>query len=223
MTKQINILSTKKLLPNQKEILSDTYFNLSDVNFIETKTINFELATLNDNLIFTSKNAVESILYHSEIENLKQKNVFCVGLKTKAFLEELGFNVIAYTGYASDLAEIICLIYKQETFTFLSGNLRRDVLPNILKENGVVFNEIEVYETCLTPSKIVSKYDALLFFSPSAVESYLSLNKIQDEVCFCIGETTASVLEAKNIINIIIANKPNVDAVILKINEYYNR
>ncbi len=119
----------------------------------------------------------------------------------KNLLEENGFNVIAYTGYAADLAKIISLIYGKETFTFFSGNLRRDVLPSTLKENGIAFNEIEVYETLLTPKKINEKLDGILFFSPSAVESYLKSNIIKDEMCFCIGETTPEALENKKVKN----------------------
>src|SRR5690606_7752508 len=117
------------------------------------------------------------------------------GLKTKSLLEENGFNVIAYTGYAADLAEIITLIYAKEKFTFFSGNLRRDTLPETLSNAKVVFNEIEVYETILTPKKMNGTFDGILFFSPSGVESYLKNNKITTENCFCIGTTTAETLE----------------------------
>lgn len=222
MTKKINILSTKKLLPNQKQLLVDTVFSVIDDDFIETKTKNYELSKVNDNLIFTSQNSVQSILHHPKHKDLQSKNVFCVGLKTKKLLEDNGFNVVAYTGYASDLAEIITLIYSSESFTFFSGNLRRDVLPTILKENEITFNEIEVYETKLTPKKTTAKFDGILFFSPSAVESYLKLNTIKDEICFCIGETTASSLENKKIKNIEIAEKPTIEYVIDEVIEYYN-
>ena len=77
--------------------------------------------------------------------------------ETKELLTKNGFNVIAYTGYAADLAEIISLIYNQESYTFFSGNLRRDVLPNTLKENKIILNEVNVYETHLTPKKINEK------------------------------------------------------------------
>lgn len=216
MVKKTTILSTKKLLPNQKQALLDANIILIEEDFIETKIKKFELNEVNDNLIFTSKNAVQSILQHPKCDELKGKNIFCVGMKTKDLLEENGFNVIAYTGYAADLTEIISLIYGKETFTFFSGNLRRDVLPNTLKENGIAFNEIEVYETLLTPKKINEKLDGILFFSPSAVESYLKLNIIKEEMCFCIGETTAEALEKKKIKNIIIAEKPTVEDVIEK-------
>lgn len=203
MNKPINILSTKKLLPNQKQLLLDANFDVIEENFIETKIKNFELSKINDNLIFTSQNAVQSVLKNPKVEELKSKNIFSVGMKTKSLLEENGFNVEVYTDYASDLAEIISLIYNKEKHTFFSGNLRRDVLPNTLKENGITFNEIEVYETNLTSKKIKDKLDGILFFSPSAVESYFKLNTIKNEICFCIGETTAEALEEKQIQNIL--------------------
>ena len=221
MTKQPNILSTKTLLPIQKQELVNANFNVIEEDFIETKTIDFELSKVNDNLIFTSQNAVQSILQHPKCEDLKSKDVFSIGMKTKDLLTENGFNVIAYTGYAADLAEIISLIYSDESFTFFSGNLRRDVLPNTLQENGILLNEIKVYETKLTSKKVTEKLDGILFFSPSGVESYLKLNTIKDETCFCIGETTAEALENKKVKTIVIADKPSVENVIAEVVEYY--
>ncbi|HCQ12896.1 uroporphyrinogen-III synthase [Flavobacterium sp.] len=222
MTKQINIVSTKKLLPNQKQELVDANFTVIEEDFIETNIKNFELSKVNNNLIFTSQNAVQSILQHPKCEDLKSKDVFSIGMKTKDLLTENGFNVVAYTGYAADLAEIISLIYSEESFTFFSGNLRRDVLANTLKENGITFNEIEVYETKITSKKITKKLDGILFFSPSGVESYFKMNTIKDETCFCIGETTAEALENKKVKTIVIADKPSVENVIAEVVEYYN-
>ncbi|MEQ3661391.1 MAG: uroporphyrinogen-III synthase [Flavobacterium sp.] len=217
----ISILSTKKLSENQKQMLLENSIALVEENFIETKTKKFKLENVNQNLIFTSQNAVLSILENPDWETLKRKPVFCVGLKTQELLTEKGFNVIAFTGYAADLAEIISLIYSKETYTFFNGNLRRDILPNALQENEIKFNEIEVYETNLTSKKITTKSNGILFFSPSAVESYLKLNTIKDEICFCIGESTSEALEDKNIHNIIIAEKPTVENVINEVIEHY--
>ena len=222
MTRQPNILSTKKLLPIQKQLLLDAAISVTEEDFIETKIKNFELSKVYDNIIFTSQNAVQSILQHPKCDELKTKSVFSVGMKTKDLLTENGFDVVAYTGYASDLAEIISLVYSSDSFTFFSGNLRRDVLPDTLKENGITFNEIEVYETNITSKKTTSKLDGILFFSPSGVESYFKSNTIKDEMCFCIGETTAEALENKKVKNIIIADKPSVENVIAEVIEYYN-
>jgi len=213
MAKSIQILSTKKLSGEQKQALLNANLEIIDTDFIQTQNKTFELKDLNENLIFTSQNAVHSILSNPKAEELKSKNVFCVGLKTKILLSENGFNVVAYTGYASDLAEIITLIYRNESFTFFSGNLRRETLPQALKEAEVKFNEIQVYDTSLTPQKIKTAIDAILFFSPSGVESYLKDNTIKKETCFCIGETTADALH-KITKNIIIADQPTVEDVI---------
>ena len=220
MSAQIKILSTKKLSTIQKEALVNADFNVIEADFIKTEDKPFELKEVNDNLIFTSQNAVHSLLSHPKCAELKTKNVFCVGLKTKILLSENGFNVDVYTGYASDLAEIITLIHPNDSFTFFSGNLRRETLPQALKEENVTFNEIQVYETTLTPQKIKDSVEVILFFSPSGVESYLKDNTIKKETCFCIGETTAEALQ-KITKNIIITENPTIEDVIEEcINEY---
>jgi uroporphyrinogen-III synthase len=225
----IQILSTKILSDNQKQALESANFNVIEADFIQIKNQKFELKEINDNLIITSQNAAQSLLLQPDYEQLKTKNVFCVGLKTKILLSESGFNVIAYTGYASDLAEIITLIYANESYTFFTGNLRKETLPKALKEAKIKFNEIQVYETSLTPQKISSpnpskggekNFDAILFFSPSGVESYLKENIIKKELCFCIGETTADALP-KTVKNIIIAAQPSIEDVIEECIEEY--
>nr|WP_315144794.1 uroporphyrinogen-III synthase [uncultured Flavobacterium sp.] len=220
MNNQLTILSTKILLSHQKQALLDVGFSVTETNFIKTENSDFDLNGIKDNLIFTSQNAAQSVLLHPKSQELKTKNVFCVGIKTKALLEENGFNVDVYVDYASDLAEIITLIYSSESFTFFSGNLRKETLPKALKAAKVNFNEIQVYETTLTPQKIKTPVDGILFFSPSAVESYLKDNKIKNEICFCIGETTASSLE-KITRNIIVADQPSVENVIEDVIEEY--
>ena len=224
MKEPIRLLSTKKLLVNQKQFLLNANISVVEADFISIKQQKVAIEIINENLIFTSQNAVLSLVENLEktdtLDLLRKKNVFCVGLKTKALLEENGFNVIAYTGYAADLAEIISLIYSKEKFTFFSGNLRRDTLPEALSEAEIVWNEIQVYETVLTPQKISGTFDGILFFSPSGIESYLKNNKITKETCFCIGTTTAEALE--NITNnVIIANQPTVENVIIQCINFY--
>lgn len=213
MSNPIRILSTKTLLSHQKQALTDAGFSVTEANFIKTANSDFDLKGINDNLIFTSQNAVQSVLLHPKCGELKSKKVFCVGLKTKDLLEENGFAVEVYVDYASDLAEIITLIYKLESYTFFSGNLRRETLPKALKDAKINFNEIQVYETILTPQKIKTPVDGILFFSPSGIESYLKENTIKKEICFCIGETTAEALE-KVTRNIVVAEEPTVEDVI---------
>lgn len=225
MKNPIRIVSTKVLLSHQKQVLTEVGLEVLESNFIEVETKNFELKGIKDNLIFTSQNAARSFLMHPQLEELKseflQKKVFCVGVKSKTILTDAGFDVVAYVDYAADLAEIISLIYANGSYTFFSGNLRKETLPLALKNAGIEFNEIEVYETQLKPHKIKETLDAILFFSPSGVESYLKDNTIKKELCFCIGETTAEALENKQIKNIIIAEFPSVENVITEVKEYF--
>ncbi|HEU0124861.1 uroporphyrinogen-III synthase [Flavobacterium sp.] len=213
MANRVQIVSTKILSPLHKQELMKYGVELIEADFIKTENKPFELKDLNENLIFTSQNAVHSILSHPDSEQLKKKNVYCVGSKTKTLLSDNGFNVVAHTGYAADLAEIITLIYGSESYTFFSGNMRRDTLPEALKENGIKFNEIEVYETTLQPQKLKANPEAILFFSPSGVKSYLKHNTINKQICFCIGDTTAEAL-IKITKNIIVADQPTIEDVI---------
>jgi uroporphyrinogen-III synthase len=65
------------------------------------------------------------------------------------------------------------------------------------------------------------RHNAVLFFSPSAVESYLKENEIDNKICFCIGYTTAETLKEKTE-NIIIASQPKIEYVIAEVIKYYN-
>ena len=222
MQNQIRIVSTKKLSEKQKQQLLSADFSVFDEKFINIQNKYFEIDVINDYLIFTSKNAVESVLTNDKIAEIKIKKCFCVGEKTKALLEQNNFEVIEYSDYAAELASIIFNQYPKNSFTFFCGNIRRDVLPDALRLAEIKLDEVAVYETNLAAQKITFTPDGILFFSPSAVESYLQENKIENEVCFCIGNTTAEALKYATP-NIIIANQPNVESTIMKCIEYYRQ
>jgi uroporphyrinogen-III synthase len=98
--------------------------------------------------------------------------------------------------------------------------MRRETLPEALANAKIDFNEIEVYKTVLSPHKINSTLNGILFYSPSGIESYLKENNIGDAVCFCIGTTTAEALKGITE-NIVIANKPTVENLIIQCINYY--
>lgn len=220
MENKISILSTRKLLSYQKQCLLDANFDISEIDFIQTKSVSFELSSSTDFLIFTSQNAVKSVIQNKDLAVLKLKKCFCVGQKTKELLEEKGFEVICFSEYAEELASSILVHYSKNSFTFFSGNLRRETLPEALSKSKIIFNEIEVYQTNLIPQKLNLKPNGILFFSPSAIESYLIKNEIKNEICFCIGKTTAEVLKSKTN-NIKIASQPLVNNVIEEVIKYY--
>ena len=220
------ILSTKTLSQKQIALLDEKKFALIHTSFIKVKSLKFTIEKVNDFLIFTSKNAVKSVLKNKKIDTIKLKKSFCVGEKTKVFLEKNGFTVVAFSKDANTLAELLIDDHSESTFTFFSGTIRKDVLPKKLSEKNIIFNEITVYETILQPKKNVLETEAILFFSPSAVESYLQINKIGNQTCFCIGNTTAKAVENSSEVskaNIIIASQPTVESVIESVLTYYNK
>lgn len=222
MKDPIRIVSTKKLSEKQKQQLLSVNFSVFDEDFIRIQNKGFEIDSLNDFLIFTSQNAVESVLRNKKATEIKTKKCFCVGEKTKALLEQNDFEVIEFSEYAAELASLICNQYSKNGFTFFCGTMRRDVLPDALQLADIKLDEVMVYETILTTHKIDFVPNGILFFSPSAVESYLQENKIDDEICFCIGNTTAECLKYVTT-NRIIANQPTVESAIMKCIEYYRQ
>lgn len=215
------ILSTKKLSKALKNKLSDAKIELVEKNFIQTKAVVFETPQLNAFLVFTSKEAVKSVL-KSKTKNVLSKSCLCVGSKTKSFLEKKGFTVLESADYAEELIQIIESKYKTNSFTFFCGNIRRNTIPDFFQQNKIVYNEIVVYETKLKQHQIKEPFDGVLFYSPSGVNSFLKKNSLENKTCFCIGTTTAKALENK-IENIIIASQPTVENVITEVIKYYKR
>lgn len=218
MGKEIRVISTKKLVINQKQFLLNAGFKVMDEDFISIKPIPFEINETCDILIFTSQNTVQNILKFKD--QLILKPVLCVGIKTKLMLESLGFTVLNAQPEASELIKIIENEYLDKSFTFFCGRSRLNTIPNFLNEKGLKHEIIEVYETIEIPFTIQSKMDSILFFSPSGVSSYVKKNSITDEICFCIGNTTAKAVE-KYSKNIVIANQPTVENVIIQCINYY--
>jgi uroporphyrinogen-III synthase len=215
------ILSTKKLSKALKKKFSDAKIELVEKNFIQTKSVSFKTPQLNNYLIFTSKKAVKSVL-KSEVTNVHSISCLCVGSKTKNFLEKNGFKVIESADYAEELIQIIGAKYKNNSFTFFCGNIRKNTIPNYFQENKIAYNEFVVYETKLKPHKIKKEYEGILFFSPSGVKSFLENNSLDNKTCFCIGTTTAKALENRTK-KIVIASQPTVENVITEVIKFYKR
>lgn len=222
MLKEIRVLSTKKLLFNQKQFLLNAGFSVLEADFISIQEIPFTLQKIPDLLLFTSQNAVKSVVKNQESSFLKKIPCVCVGIKTKDLLEKFGFNVLAMKEYAEELAPIIQSNYHTNEIAFFAGNIRRDTLPNALKHANINFTEYTVYQNTSSQIKINTPLDAILFYSPSGIKSYLKENTITHQVCFCIGTTTAQALDGVTN-NIVIAKQQTIENVIIQCINYYKK
>lgn len=222
MDKKICVLSTKKLKSNQKQFLLNADFSVIEADFIQINLLNFHLETIPTLLLFTSQNAVLSVLKNEKLNELNKIPAICVGIKTQQLLIENGFDVLAMKEYAQELAPVVQSTFSKEHIAFFAGNLRRDVLPNAMFQANIVFDEYLVYENKESSVKIDANFDGILFYSPSGVKSYLKNNIITNKMCFCIGTTTANALEGLTE-NIVIANQQTIENVIIQCINYYKK
>ncbi len=220
MNNKICVLSTKVLTINQKQFLLNAGFSVIHANFIKIEFLSFQLKAIPTLLVFTSQNAVKSVMQNKNIEKLKHIPVVCVGVNTKQLLQENGFTVLECEDYAENLAPIIQQKYVLEHIAFFAGNIRRNVLPNAFQNSRILFNEYTVYQNTANSKEVKAKINGILFFSPSAIQSYLKHNSITNQTCFCIGTTTAEALNGITT-NVVIANKQTIENVIIQCINYY--
>ena len=83
--------------------------------------------------------------------------------------------------------------------------------------------EITVYKTIKQSVPLEDGYDGILFYSPSAVESFFESNQLNESVIvFAIGKTTAETV--RNYVNndIILTDLPGKENLVKTMIEYYN-
>ena len=214
------VLSTKILTPSQKELLLNAGLGLVEYNAIAVEYLDFKIEEGYDHYIFTSQNGVKSFLRQRGRVDTTNRTAFCVGTKTERVLKEIGINVVEMAKNSSELAQMIIKTYKNGSFLFFSGNLRRDDIPAALTAHDIRFKEIVSYRTILGPKAFEGTFDGVLFFSPSGVKSHVQQNEIKESVAFCIGETTADAAK-KYTEHIKIANKQTIENVIVQAVNYF--
>ena len=205
------VLSTRDLSADLIREAADKEITIDIVSFIDTARVVDAMLTqrlgelVNQPLtaIFTSTNAVTAI----ESTTKPGWKIFCLsGATSRAVIEKFGeASIVATADSAKDLAAAIIGHEKPgdvhaapNECWFFCGDKRREELPESLKAAGWQVHEVIVYQTILTPHRIDKTYDAIVFFSPSAVESFFSLNTIGPQTeLFAIGKTTAAAIHAK--------------------------
>ncbi|HUQ96043.1 MAG TPA: uroporphyrinogen-III synthase [Chitinophagaceae bacterium] len=126
------------------------------------------------------------------------------------------------SGNAASLADLMIKDGVKDVY-FFCGSLRRDVLPQKLRDAHIKVEEIVVYETAETPAVMESVYDAILFYSPSAVHSFFSVNKIDSTTqVFAIGFTTAEAIVSYTSNPVLIADKTSKEYVVKQMMEHFN-
>ena len=213
--KKIKILSTKILSENLKEIFDYNKFDLFEHDFIKIGSLNFELPNHDGSWIFTSQNAVNAVFSISKSMDLIFNKIYCVGENTKSVLSKKGQKVVKNLKNSSKLANFISKHAKNEKFIFCRSDIKNGNFTDFFKKEKIDLKEIVVYDN--QPNSIVlkDKFEAIMFYSPSGIKSFLKNNSLGSSNCICIGETTASY--AKNYSsNVLSCKTPSIKHVIDK-------
>ncbi|WP_299680179.1 DUF559 domain-containing protein [uncultured Dokdonia sp.] len=213
----MRVLSTKKLKPNQRELLLNAGVSFVEYNAISIEPIDFEIPEEIENSIITSQNGAKAFLNAIKklplLEERAGVRCFCVGNKTTALLEENNYKVVKTAQNGAELGHFIAKNHKNEHFTYFCSKQRRDELPTILKEARIPCNEIVTYGTHKNEQLFHQEFDGVLFYSPSAVSAFAKANTIN--IAFCIGETTAT--EARKYTDqVIVSNATTIESTIAK-------
>ena len=231
MERPINILCTR---PIDQSLINSARSKgnfIEVLSFIETtplKTITLQ-QEIEDALgsaatvVFTSMNAVEAVAAYLD-GHQPQWKIYSIGTTTDQLINKY-FGEGLVTGTAFNAADLAALIVKDslaEKLIFFCGNQRRDELPAILRNNNIAVTEIEVYQTTAVPHKIDKAYDGILFFSPSAAESFFSNNTVSPQtILFAIGNTTADAIKSFSDNKIIIADTAGKENLVKQMIAYF--
>lgn len=216
-----NVFSTKKLTEDQRKLFHEKVTSKSDdfikisLNRIRPQILKSEI----ENVIITSKNAVEALITNYSAEELQFKNIYCVGRRTKRLIEKRIGKVKHSEKNAKKLAEYLVEYLEGTEVTYFCSDIRLDALPTILSDNNITVNEVEAYQTKYDGRKVEDTVEGAMFYSPSTVEGFVRSNK-RDVIAFCIGETTAKEAK-KHFKDVRVAKVPTVESVIELVNSYY--
>ncbi len=182
-------------------------------------------------VIFTSRNAIDHffrICKEAKVEMPPDMKYFCISEQTAYYLQK--YIVLRkrklFTGHktVNDLLEIIKK-HPEEKYLFPCSSIRKDDIPDFLKENSIFFKEAVIYETVASDLSDLAdiKYDIIAFFSPSGINS-LFINfpdfKQNNTRIAAFGPTTAKAVEEAELILDIQAPLPQAPSMTGAIEQY---
>ena len=173
-------------------------------------------------VVFTSSNAIKPVV--QSLDGLTPAwIIYCIGYSTYELAKQYcgEENIKGTAGNAATLAAKIIAGGNTNEVIFFCGNLRRNDLPAALVQQNITVKEITVYHTSLVPKPVEKDYDAILFFSPSAAESFFIANDLTPKtVLFVMGHTTSVEIKKFSANKIIKGDEPIKNKLVMKAVEF---
>lgn len=232
--RNITLLSTKPLDETLVNEALKHQIIIENISFIKTESVIdetvskeiYQLTSKPITAIFTSLNGAGAVIETLQKNESQPKwNLYCIEGATKSLIQKY-FSASSINGTGKNALELAEKIVadKVKEVTFFCGNKRRDELPAYLKKRNIEVKEIVVYETNEIPVKVDKEYCGILFFSPSAVKSFFSVNSIPAHtVLFSIGDTTADAIIKSSTNKIIISDFPSRDKLVEIAIDYFDK
>jgi uroporphyrinogen-III synthase len=232
---EYDFLKTQKLQNADEAILNEIH-DIKNLVFTSQNAVRIFFDVLTEVQLSKSFKLLESYATANEsqpskcfkpLEGYLASNVkiFSTSGATKDLIEKYGITPTLSADSAKQLAvEMLDKIDLSEGIHFINGTLSLPHLPNILTKNSIPLKKITVYETVLTPLSISANFDAIVFLSLSAAESFLIKNTLSASTpVFTLGQTTADYVHKNtNATNIFVAEKPTITAIVSIILQYFN-
>lgn len=219
-SKPLHILSTKLLddvlirqAGDQVQLDCKPFLNTRPLEREQVSALLAGIPLSDQAVIFTSANAVRAVA--AAVTGSPQWKVFCIEAATRKQVQQW-FPHTEIIATAPNGAQLVKRIIEQrpDQVVFFCGNLRLDTIPDALKKNAIPCRELIVYQTIKTPVQVSDPYDGILFYSPSGVESFFSMNTVSPATkAISIGPSTTAALK-KYTSNIVEARLPDVEQMI---------
>jgi len=221
---------------SKKHNLKIDYFKFIKIEGISARDFRKDKVYIQEHtaIIFTSRNAVDHFFRVAEemrVEIPDTMKYFCVS-------ESIAFYLQKYVQYRKrkifhgqqsflDLMDIIKK-HKNETFLLPCSDIHKATIPNLLAENNITFNKAVLYRTVASDLSDLnlSKYDLLVFFSPSGVASLFKNFpdfKQEDKMIAAFGPTTTKAVEEAGMTLNITAPTKTAPSMSMAIDEYLKK
>lgn len=204
MTEQSNILFISKKVSNKDflefctkkgyQLIDQSMIRFTDLNFLTPDPESYSV------IFFSSKRAVDFFL--AKVTPEPHHIIACIGSSTAEALEKWGIKadfIPKKSGQPETVSKQFELFVGDRTVLFPQSNISHQSMQRRLTDDKTI--NLVVYETYLSPRKLVETPSVVVFTSPSNVRAYLQMNTINptEQKVIAWGTTTASYLKQSNI------------------------
>ena len=235
--KNILLTATKALVEKMSPEFKKLGANTCEMSLIATKEIEIDKNTfvseleLATHVLFTSSNGVDIFFekikkYDIDIRSLCNKKICVIGSGSSGALKKYGINadfVPSKFDSKSFVEEILPKLDKNSRILMLRAKLGNDNLPRGLREAGIEFSDIPIYDTTIDYrrsfelNKEIKKFDYVVVASASAAKALCEM--IEDRSALLnrvvsIGPVTTKALREFGIEELITAKQYDVKGIV---------